>query len=194
MDNCNRADGGSEPNKQVEDKLKQLEQDLKNKSCVDLPASVSSQDLMNIPNTAPLKDDLYYFSGIALIGFALLIFFQHVHVGTGLLQALGLGAGGFGLLVMPLLLGIGLIVYNKKNKIGYAILSVTCALILWSVLASLIMTFTPISFLGLIIMLLPLAVGGALFVKGLGGPKGIEYRLRKQGLLKTPIGSEQKSK
>ncbi len=151
---------------------------------------VSSKELIKVPDAVPFKDDLYYFSGLALIGFSVLVFFQHVHVGTGFLQALGMGAGGFGLLLIPLLIGIGLIVYNTKNKIGYAIVSVTCALILYTVLASLIMTFTPVSLLGLIIMLVPLAVGGAFVVKGMGGPKGIEYKLRQKGLIKARIGSD----
>jgi hypothetical protein len=194
MNTGNCSDSSKEPNRQVEDKLKQLEHDLDRKPHGELPAAVSSQDLIKAASPTLVKDDLYYFSGIALMAFAVLVFFQHVRVGTGFIQALGLGAGGFGLLMLPLLVGIGLIVYNRKNKIGYAVISVTSALILYTVLASLIMTFSPISFLGLIIMLAPLAVGGALFVKGMGGPKGIEYRLRKQGLLKSVIESEHQPK
>ena len=39
----------------------------------------------------------------------------------------------------------------------------------------------------MIIMLAPLAVGGAFIVRGMGGPKGIEYKLREQGLIKSEI-------
>jgi len=38
--------------------------------------------------------------------------------------------------------------------------------------------------LGLIMMLLPFAVGGVLLLRGLGGPKGVKERLRKEGLIK----------
>jgi hypothetical protein len=190
MDSGNYSEGAQGPNKDVEKKLKELEQDISRTPHphMDLPMSVSSQELITTSNSTTLKDDLYYFSGLALIGFAVLVFFQHVHVGTGLFQALGLGAGGFAILLIPLLIGIGLIVYNTKNKIGYGIVSVTCALIFYTVLSSLIMTFTPVSLLGLIIMLLPLAVGGAFVVKGMGGPKGIEDKLREQGIIKSRIG------
>ena len=159
-----------------------------------MPASVRSQDLIKPVSPTPIKDDLYYFGGIALIFFSVLVFFQHIRLGTGFIQALGLGSGGFGLLILPLLIGIGLIVYNKKNKMGYAIISVTSALIFFTVLSSLIMTFAPVSLLGLIIMLAPLAMGGAFVVKGMGGVKGLEYTMREQGLLKSQIKPDQISK
>lgn len=184
----------SPDNKEVEKKLLDLESDLNKKSNMELPMSVSSQELIKTNSPTTIKDDLYYFSGLALIGFAVLVFFQHVHVGTGFLQALGMGAGGFGLLLIPMLVGIGLIVYNTKNKIGYWIVSITCALVFYSVLSALIMTFTPVSLLGLIIMLVPLAIGGAFVIKGMGGPKGIEYKLREQGLIKSDMEAQGKDK
>jgi len=188
MNNDKCCGGQQQPDDKVEKKLAELEQSLPPltaRSPLQV-APVASKDLLQVDNKAPtLKDDFYYFSGIGLIVFGLLIFFQHIRVGTGLFQALGLTGGGFGLLMLPLLLGIGMIVYNSKNKLGYLIISVTCAIIFYGVLASLIMTFPSVSLLGLIFMLAPLAAGGAFVVRGLGGPKGVEYHLRKQGLLKS---------
>lgn len=185
MSNDKCCSGHGQPDDQTEKKLLEMEHSLQEKPTSALPAPVASQDLLKIQNNAPtLKDDLYYFSGIALMAFGLLILFQHIRVGTGFLQALGLSGQGFGLLLLPLLLGIGLIVYNPKNKLGYFVLSLTCAIIFYAVLSSLIMSFPPLSLLALIIILVPLAVGGAFVVKGLGGPKGIEDNMRKQGLVK----------
>jgi len=194
MNTGNCSDDSGQPNKKIEEKLNELEHDLDRKSGAELPASVSSQDLIKPVSLTPVKDDLYYFSGIALIFFAVLVFFQHIRLGTGLIQALGIGTGGFGLLILPLLIGIGLIVYNQKNKIGYAIVAITSALIFFAVLSSLIMTFAPISLLGLIVLLAPLAVGSAFVVKGMGGVKGVEYHMRAQGLLKSEIKPDQTSK
>ena len=185
--------GSNEADKDIEEKLAKLELGIDSKKSSDLPAFVASRNLLKMAEPTSAKDDLYYFAGIALMLFSVFVFFQHVHVGTGILQAFGFGAGGFGLLMLPLLVGIGLIIYNKKNKIGYAIISITCALVFYAVLSSLIMTFSPVSLLGLIIMLLPLAAGGAFFVKGLGGPKGIEDKLRQRGLIKSEVSSDYKS-
>ncbi len=193
MDNVNCSGSSNGPDNEVENKLNELEQEISKIPHIDLPMSVSSQELIKVSDATTLKNDLFYFSGLTLIGFSVLVFFQHVRVGTGLFQVLGIGTGGFCLLLLPLLIGIGLIVYNRKNKIGYGIVSITCALIFYTVLSSLIMSFTPVSLLGLLIMLLPLVVGGSFLVKGLGGPKGIEDKLRQQGIIKARIGSESKT-
>ncbi len=182
-----------EPEKDIEKKLQELEQDISKNQHIDLPMSVSSDELIKTSDPPILRDDLYYFGGLALIGFSVLVFFQHVHIGTGIFQALGMGGGGIGLLLIPLLLGIALIVYNTKNRIGYGIVSISIALIFYTVLSSLIMTFTPVSLLGLIIMLAPLAVGLSFVVRGMGGPKGIENKLRLQGIIKSRISSESKT-
>ncbi len=194
MSTGNCSDNSKKPNKSVEDKLAELELGIDSQAHHDLPAPVSSQDLMKTASSEPLKNDLYYFGGIALMLLSVLIFFQHVHLGTGIMQAFGMGGGGLGLLLIPLLAGIGLIIYNKENKIGYAVVSVTCALVLFAVLSSLVMTFPSVSLLGIIIMLAPLTIGAAFFVKGMGGPKGIEYSLRKQGLINSEIQSIEKHK
>lgn len=170
----------------IEKRLTEMEADIKYPSQDQrFPVSLPTGDLLKHSHSmSSMKEDLYYFAGLALIGFSVLVFFQHVHVGTGLLQALGMGTGGFGLLIIPLLVGIGMIVYNSKNKIGYVIVSITCALIFYAVLASLIVTFSPVSLLGLITMLAPLAIGAAFMIKGLGGPAAIEQRLINKGIIK----------
>jgi hypothetical protein len=188
MNNDKCCSGHSQPDDKIEKKLLELEDSLQTESAKALPMPVSSQDLLKVnPQIPSLKDDMFYFSGIALLAFGILALFQHIRVGTGLFQALGMTGQGFGFLILPLLLGIGLIVYNPRNKLGYLVLSIGCAFIFYSVLASLIMSFPPMSLLALIFMFLPLAVGGAFIVKGMGGPAGIEYRLRKQGLIKASL-------
>jgi len=188
MNNDKCCGGHSQPDNKIEKKLLELEDSLQTESATALPVPVSSQDLLSLNRQTPsLKDDMFYFSGIALLAFGILVLFNHIRVGTGLFQALGLTGQGFGFIILPLLLGIGMIVYNPKSKWGYLVMSVSCALVFYSVLASLIMSFPPMSLLALIIMFLPFALGGAFLVKGMGGPAGIEHRLRNQGLIKTSV-------
>jgi hypothetical protein len=47
-------------------------------------------------------------------------------------------------------------------------------------MASLTITFPGVTLLTMIMMFLPFALGGALLVKGLGGPKGLEQAVKNQ--------------
>lgn len=101
-----------------------------------------------------------------------------------MLAGLGFGGQGFGLLLIPMLIGIGWIMYDAKSRIAWMLLSLTCVVIFFTILSGLIMTFPTTSLLGLIIMLLPFALGGMLLLKGLGGPDGVREKLKKEGLIK----------
>jgi hypothetical protein len=173
---------------QIEKKLLELESSVLESANLKKTTSELDSEATTklIESSSPnlLQSDLYLFSGLASFVFGLLILFQHIRVGTGFMQALGLSGGGFGLLLIPMIFGIAWIIYNPQNKIGYGIVAVTCALIFFTVMSSLIMTFQATSLLGLIIMLLPFALGGALVLKGLGGPKGVQEKLKEKGLLK----------
>ncbi len=128
-------------------------------------------------SSTTVQQDLCYFLGIGLIITGVLMFFNHVHVGTGFLAAFGLGGGGFGLILIPLMCCLGYLMYDSKNKIAWAATSIVCGLIIFSVLSSLVMTFPGMTLLGMIMLLLPFAAGGALLLKGIGGPKGIQNKL-----------------
>jgi hypothetical protein len=128
--------------------------------------------------TTSVGNDLCYFGGIGLILTGLFMFFNTVRVGTGFLNLFGMGGSGFGLLMIPLMFGIGWLIYNPKSKIPWLLVAATCAVICFSVLSSLIMSFPQTSLLGLMMILLPFAAGGALLLKGVGGPKAIEDKLK----------------
>ncbi|MFN8554280.1 MAG: hypothetical protein U0103_22620 [Candidatus Obscuribacterales bacterium] len=142
---------------------------------------ISLTQKKNLP-AQPVQNDLMYFSGIALILTGLFMFFNHVRV-TGpfmsLLGGFGGGGAGIGLLFIPLMVGIGWLIYDSKNKIAWILTTASCAIVIFSVLSSITMQFPSLSFLGLIMMLLPFAAGGALLLKGMGGPKGIEQKIKK---------------
>ncbi len=46
------------------------------------------------------------------------------------------------------------------------------------------MTFPTMSLLGLVVMLIPFALGGALLLKSVGGPKGLKQKMRDENFLK----------
>src|SRR5271165_5547186 len=123
-----------------------------------------------VPSTT-VKQDLCYFLGLGLIFTGILMFFNQVHLQTSMLQMMGMGGGGFGLVLVPLMFGLGWLMYDSKNKWAWLLTAAVCGFIVFAVLSSLVMTFPTMTLLGTIMLLLPFAAGGALLLKGIGGPK-----------------------
>ena len=163
--------------KEIEQRLAELESTVVNeeKSVV---ANVPQSTSLAATEHPTLRSDTYFFLGIALIIAGILMFFQHVRVGSSFFAALGFGSQGFGLLLLPLIVAIGWVIYNPKSRAGWILLAACCGILFFAALSSLIMTFPAVSLLGLVIMLIPLAAGGALVLKGAGGPKGLEEKLK----------------
>ena len=179
-------DINNEKNKKILDELNQLELEVQlaneKKNMMNNGGSAnlkkSNHELIQSAAT-PLKSDFQLFSGIVLLLIGLLMLFQHVRVGTGALAFLGLGSGGFGFVLLPLLVGIGWIFYNPKNKIAWFVTAFALVLIFFSILSSLIMYFPTMSLMSTLIMLLPLSFGVVMILKGLGGPKAIAQNFNK---------------
>jgi hypothetical protein len=130
----------------------------------------------SLPNGKTVSQELNFFLGVGLLLTGLLMFFNHVHVGSSFLAALGFGGGGFGLLMLPLMVGIGWIFYDSKNKWAWLVTACSVGVIIFAVLSSLVLNFPQISLLGLVMLLLPLAAGTALLLKSTGGPKAIKEK------------------
>lgn len=168
---------------EIKKKLLELETSVLKESPGPLASDNKSTTLTTGGSQAPattVKSDLCYFGGLGLIGIGILMMFQHVTVGSGVMGMLGFGSGGFGLLLVPLMFGIGWMFYDSKARAGWAITAGSVALIFFSILSSLRMNFANIPLLSMIMILLPFAVGGALLLKGMGGPKGVQEVLRKE--------------
>ncbi len=143
-----------------------------------LGASAASGSTSRVPaTTTNVQQDLCYFLGIGLIFTGLLMFFNQVHVGSGVLAMLGMGGSGFALILVPLMFGLGWLMYDSKNKWAWLLTASVCGFIVFAVLSSLVMTFPTMTLLGTIMLLLPFAAGGALLLKGLGGPKAMQDKL-----------------
>ncbi len=180
----------SKKDDEIQRKLQELESAVLKESTTQsqqhltTPNQTTSSDLVSLNKKKDLpqpsvQNDLQYFGGIALILTGLFMFFNHVRVGTGMMGMFGLTGGGFGLLFIPLMVGIGWLIYDSKNKFAWLITAASCAVVIFSVLSSISMQFPTLTFLGLMLMLLPFAAGGALLLKGMGGPKAIEQKLKK---------------
>lgn len=181
----------SKKDDEIQRKLQELESAVLKESTTQsqqhltTPNSSTSPELVSLNKKKDLpqpsvQNDLQYFGGIALILTGLFMFFNHVKVGSGFMSMLGIGGGGFGLLFVPLMLGIGWLIYDSKSKIAWFLTAASCATVVFSVLSSITMQFPTLSFLGLMLMLLPFAAGGALLLKGMGGPKAIEQKINKK--------------
>lgn len=154
------------PEEEIERKLIELEASLKEdpQQQLSVPAKSSQPSV----NDDVVKSDLYITMGSCLLLLGVLLFFNHVRLGTSFFTNLfGMGQAGFGLILIPLMIGAGILLYDYKKRIGWIITAASCALIFFSVLSRLVMTFPSMSLLGMIMMLLPLAGGAALLVKGI---------------------------
>lgn len=139
-------------------------------------AKSASGSTDGLPAGRTVSQELNFFLGIGLLITGLLMFFNHVHVGSNMLAMFGMGGGGFGLLLIPLMVGIGWIFYDTKSKFAWLLTAGSIGVMIFAVLSSLVLNFPQISLLGIVMLLLPLAAGSALLLKSLGGPKGVKEK------------------
>ncbi|MFA6208869.1 MAG: hypothetical protein WC714_05500 [Candidatus Obscuribacterales bacterium] len=133
----------------------------------------------NNSGSAPLnKSDGFYFGGFALLIFGMIMVAMHVQVGNGFLAMLMGGGSGLVFFLLPLLAGIGMMVYNYKNKWGSIVTGGSCALMLLAILFTLNFRFPSLSLMQTILMFLPFAIGSAFVVKGMGGPAGVKDAIK----------------
>ena len=109
-------------------------------------------------------------AGLGLWGLSLYMLFDNVQISGGLYWGWGFGWSGrrsFGWTLLPLLIGIGWVVWRPRGLGGWALTALGVALVALEVLSSLHFTFRPVSLITLLIMLVPGAVGLALVAKHL---------------------------
>ena len=159
--------------------IKEDEEQKKNELAREAPASRVIYSGSTGAESTSVKQDLYYFAGLGLIICGLLMLFQQVRVGSGLMAALGLGGGGgFGIFLVPLIVGVGWLIYDSKSRWGWILTAVSCGIMVFAILTSVVMWLPNMSLLSFIFLLAPFAVGGGLLLKGMGGPKGLEDKLK----------------
>jgi hypothetical protein len=104
---------------------------------------------------------------IAAVGFYLL--FSHVQVHSSYWNFMGLGGAGrsFGISLIPLLFGVGILFVNGKSTLGWFLSVGGLLFILAGILINLDIYFQRTSLMNTLIMLFMIAAGLGLVVKGL---------------------------
>ena len=106
-----------------------------------------------------------FFFGAALAVAGAYLLTNQVTVSTGYWQ-LG-GHSAFGLSLVPLLIGIGLLFYDGRSTWGWALTAVGAVVILTGIIANLQIYFRPTSLFNTLLMLGLLAAGIGLVVRAL---------------------------
>ena len=158
----------AKPDDEIKEKLAELEADLE--VAPQVPAARGKTSAVTTSSKPSAEEDIASDLNLC-VGFGLLLLgcflvLNHVQVGSGFMAWFGFHAAGFGLTIIPLMLGIGILLYDYKNRLGWIVTIASLALIFFAVLSQLVMTFPSISLLGLVIMFLPFAAGGALIARG----------------------------
>ncbi|MBZ0185293.1 MAG: hypothetical protein K8F91_03500, partial [Candidatus Obscuribacterales bacterium] len=162
----------------IQQKLVELESAILKES-TELTTSVGNTELSEVKSQLPARkesvafqaarSDLHYFGGIALLLLGIIMLFQHVKVTSGYMSWWGMSGGGnVGYLLMPLMLGIGWIIYNSRSLWGWMISAVSLFTIIFTIISGLRIYFVPVTMLNVIFMLLPFAIGAAFVLKGMG--------------------------
>jgi len=159
----------SKQDEEIKKKLMELEASLPEET-IQPPAVRPANTEVSKP-TDSVESDLYLVIGFGLLLTGIFLFMHHAQLVAPVSSWLGFGSPGFGLILLPLLLGLGFVFYDYQNRVGWVLTAASCALIFFAVLSQLVMYFPSMTLLGVMIMLLPLAAGGALIAKGLKSRK-----------------------
>jgi hypothetical protein len=160
---------------EIQNKLKALEASPKEEeSTQELTAPQKSSNVLHASNDENaladidkfLSSDLNMLAGAGLILVGILMVFSHVRIGTSMLTWLGFGVHGMGFILLPLLVGIGMLIYNYRSRLAWIISIAGIALVIYTIFCQLIMTFQSVSLLGFLFMFLPLIAGIAFLAKG----------------------------
>lgn len=160
-------------------KLKELEETLKEEAS-NVPSAKKSSSGMSaydkLSNTGSseksdsgLSADFNLLGGGALVLLGIVAVMSHIHVSSG--WGWGAGAGEGGLTVLGVVIGLGMVFYNYKNKVGWLILAGTIVGTILLVLSRLRLMMDPMNLIGLIFIFVPFSLGAALIAKGLIGQK-----------------------
>ena len=105
--------------------------------------------------------------GLVMIAVGVYIVFDHVTVQTSFWRFMGTPGQSFGLTLLPLLVGIGVLFFNGGSILGWVLLVAGVLLILVGILMNLDIYFRPTSLWNTIIMFGLIGGGVGLFAKGL---------------------------
>jgi hypothetical protein len=110
-----------------------------------------------------------FFTGIVLAAVGFFLLFSHVQVHSSFWSFLGLGSAGrsFGVTLIPLLFGIGVLFVNGKSLLGWVLTIGGLLVIVTGILVNLDIYFRSTSLMNTLIMLGCIAAGFGLIARGL---------------------------
>jgi hypothetical protein len=106
-------------------------------------------------------------AGMAMIAVGIYMVFDHVTVATSFWRFFGSPGQSFGITLMPLLIGIGVLFFNGRSILGWFLMTAGVLLILVGILMNLDIYFRPTSLWNTIFMFGLIGGGVGLFAKGL---------------------------
>ncbi len=107
------------------------------------------------------------FAGLLMMAIGIYLVFDHVTVHTSFWRFVGTPGTSFGVTLLPLLIGFGVLFFNGRSIIGWGLLVAGVALILVGVLMNLDVYFRPTSLWTTIVMFGLIAGGLGLFARAL---------------------------
>jgi hypothetical protein len=157
------------PEEEIQLKLAQLEASIGDTASQPPAAPVKKTDVavVRTQKEEAEKSDFQLIVGFCLMALGMLLFFNHVHIGSSFMGMFGLGGTGTALIIIPLMIGIGMLFFDYKNRLAWGVTAACLAVLIFSVLSSLVITFPGMTLLSLVIMLVPFSLGGAFVAKGL---------------------------
>jgi hypothetical protein len=105
--------------------------------------------------------------GLLLMGIGIYMVFDRVTVHTSFWRFFGGAQTSFGVMLLPLLIGVGFLTFNGKSIVGWLLSAGGIALILVGILMNLDIYFQPTSLTTTIVMFALIAGGLGLFAKSL---------------------------
>jgi uncharacterized protein len=114
--------------------------------------------------------------GLAMIAVGIYLVFDHVTVQTSFWHFFGGPSTSFGVTLLPLLVGIGALIFNGRSALGWVLLAGGVLLILVGIFMNLDVYFRPTSLTNTIFMFGLIAGGVGLFARGLRphAPRGLD--------------------
>ena len=106
-----------------------------------------------------------FFFGVILAGVGAYLLLHQVQVTTSGWHMWGMNA--FGLSLLPMLIGVGILFYNGKSAIGWMLTALGFGIIIAGVLMNMDIYFQPTSLYNTLVMLVLLAGGLGLIAKSL---------------------------
>ncbi|WP_143316092.1 hypothetical protein [Clostridium sp. HBUAS56017] len=129
------------------------------------------EENLNSNYTEPPKGNiLTFFGGIVVLLVGLYIIFENTTISTGFTLTRVLGfTPNFGLVLLPLLIGIIVLFFNERSILGWLLLIIGILIIVVGILMGLRIYFRPVSLFQGILMFGMIAAGIGLTLKGLFG-------------------------